>query len=553
MRLQPMFESFKKIPTAKVAGGVALISTLLVIYLHVVFGMHAGALWRDEVTSLEIATMRTFSEMWSNLSFDSFPVLFLLVLRVVAGVPETATDAELRILGITVGLLIMGAIWLNSRWLRLGFPLVSLALIGLNPMIIRYGDSIRAYGLGIALVLLALGAMWRLVESFTPGRAAIATLSAILSVQCLYHNSILLFAICLGAAAVTAHRRQFKQMFFVLLLGAISAASLLPYVPMIQRVHSWNFVWKAPFTLSVLWRKLAEMLGSPVSLGVWAWIALFFLAVLGGIWTFSSPSEKNAPGTNRDRVLFAVVTLLIGTVGYGAFLRVLGYAMRPWYYIVFAAFAATCIELIFASVSGARWLLAARTAFALIFTGVTIYPAAQALQFRQTNIDLIATHLQSLASRDDLILINPWFYAISFRHHYHGLTLCTTIPPIQDLRSHRVDIFVRQMMSPATMRPVLQTMGDTLRAGHAIWLVGPLDFLPSGQTPRSVPPWIDGANDWNAGDFSRMWSEQAGFFVQKHAVSFERVQVPNKQLVNRYENVPLSVIRGWHEGQTASQ
>jgi hypothetical protein len=79
-----------------------------------------------------------------------------------------------------------------------------------------------------------------------------------------------------------------------------------------------------------------------------------------------------------------------------------------------------------------------------------------------------------------------------------------------------------------------------------------LDFLPSGQTPRSVPPWIDGANGLNVGDFSRMWSEQAGFFVQQHAESFERVQVPNKQLVNRYENVPLSVIRGWREGWTAS-
>lgn len=178
-----MIETFKKIPATKVAGGVALFSTLLSIYLHIVFGMHAGALWRDEVNSLEIATMRTFTEMWSNLCFDSFPALYFLVLRVVAGVPATASDAALRVFGVSVGLLTLGVIWLNSRWLRLGFPLLSLALIGLNPMIIRYGDSIRAYGLGIALMLLVLGAMWRLVESFTPSRAAIAVLSAVLSVN----------------------------------------------------------------------------------------------------------------------------------------------------------------------------------------------------------------------------------------------------------------------------------------------------------------------------------------------------------------------------------
>src|SRR5436190_23574106 len=121
----------------RIAGMVAATGTVLAIGLHIVFGMHAGALWRDEVSSLDIATMHTFVEMWSNLGFDSIPVLFLLVLRMVAGVPATVSDAVLRVLGFSVGLLILGVIWLNSRWLRLGFPLLSLALIGLNPMIIR--------------------------------------------------------------------------------------------------------------------------------------------------------------------------------------------------------------------------------------------------------------------------------------------------------------------------------------------------------------------------------------------------------------------------------
>ena len=77
------------------------------------------------------------------------------------------SDDALRVFGVSIGLLILGVIWLNARWLRLGFPLLSLALIASQSDVIRYGDSIRAYGLGIALMLLALGAMWRLVESFT--------------------------------------------------------------------------------------------------------------------------------------------------------------------------------------------------------------------------------------------------------------------------------------------------------------------------------------------------------------------------------------------------
>ena len=273
-----MIESLKKIPAARVAGGVALCGTLLAISLHIVFGMHAGALWRDEVSSLEVATMRTFAEMWSNLCFDSFPALYFLVLRGVAGVPATVSDGALRVFGVSIGLLILGTIWLNSRWLRLGFPLLSLALIGFNPMIIRYGDSIRAYGLGIALILLAMGAMWRLVESFTPGRAAIAGFSAVLSVQCLYYNSILLFAICLGAAAVTVCRRRFKETLIVLGIGGISAVTILPYVPTIQRVHLWSFIWQAPFTPAELRRTFGSWLE------ITAWVVLFAVVIVGGLW-----------------------------------------------------------------------------------------------------------------------------------------------------------------------------------------------------------------------------------------------------------------------------
>ena len=534
-----MIETFKKIPATKVAGGVALFSTLLSIYLHIVFGMHAGALWRDEVNSLEIATMRTFTEMWSNLCFDSFPALYFLVLRVVAGVPATASDAALRVFGVSVGLLTLGVIWLNSRWLRLGFPLLSLALIGLNPMIIRYGDSIRAYGLGIALMLLVLGAMWRLVESFTPSRAAIAVLSAVLSVQCLYYNAILLFAICLGAASVTARRRQVKETLVMFAIGGISAATLLPYLPTIQRVHLWNYIWKAPFTPA----ELVRTFGSRLEIA--AWIFLFALTLIAGVWTMGGKSAGPNGQATTERILFGLVTLVIGTVGYAGFIGVLGYLTQPWYYIAFVAFAATCTEVVLASIWTREWSLLARATFTFAMVSIGVYPAWHALQFGQTNVDVVAAQLQTQAAPNDLILINSWNYGISFRRYYHGPANYETIPPIEDLRSHRVDLLKRQMMSPAPMTPVLQRMDETLRGGHTIWLIGSLDFVPPGKEPRAIPPGYDGPNGWVGGNFYAAWAEQAGFLVQSHALHFERVRVPLAQPVSRYENLPLSAIRGW--------
>jgi hypothetical protein len=534
-----MNASLRGISPGRIAGIVAVISTLLASGLHIVFGMHAGALWRDEVNSLEIATMRTFTAMWSNLCFDSFPALFFLVLRMVAGVPATVSDAALRVFGVSIGLLTLGVIWLNSRWLRLGFPLLSLALIGLNPMIIRYGDSIRAYGLGIALMLLVLGAMWRLVESFTPGRAAIAALSAVLSVQCLYYNSILLFAICLGAASVTVRRRQVKETLIVFAIGGISAATLLPYVPTIQRVHLWNFIWKAPFTPAELWRTFGSRLE------IAAWVVLFALALIAGIWTMGRKSADANGQAKTERILFGLVTLVIGTVGYAGFISVLGYLTQPWYYIAFAAFAATCIEMVLASIWTREWSLLARAACTLAIVSVGVYPAWHALHFRQTNVDIVAAQLQTRAAPNDLILINRWNYGISFRRYYHGPANYETIPPIEDLRSHRVDILKRQMMSPAPMTPVLQRMEETLRSGHTIWLIGSLDFVPPGKEPRVIPPGYDGPNGWVGGNFYAAWAEQAGFIVQSHALHFERVRVSLAQPVSHYENLPLSAIRGW--------
>jgi hypothetical protein len=535
-----MIEAFKKIPAAKMAGGVALCSTLLIVYLHVVFGMHAGALWRDEVNSLEIATMHGLSEMWSNLCFDSFPALFFLVLRVVAGVPSTASDAALRVFGVSIGLLILGMIWLNARWLRLGFPLLSLALIGLNPMVIRYGDSIRAYGLGIALMLLVLGAMWRLVESFTPGRALFAAVSAVLSVQCLYYNSILLLAICLGAAAVTMRRRQIKETLTVFAIGGISAATLLPYVPTIRRVHLWNFIWKAPFTPEELWRTF----GSRLEIAIW--IILFVFALIAGIWTMKrSKFAGDADSVKTERILFGLVALGIGTAGYAGFIRVLGYLTQPWYYIAFAAFAATCIDMVFASIWTGKRSLLARAIVTLAIVGISAYPAWRALHFRQTNVDVVAAQLEAQAAPDDLILINTWNYGISFRHYYHGRAKYETIPPIEDLRAHRVDLLKTQMMAPAPMAPVLKRMAETLRSGHTIWLIGSLNFVPPGKEPQVIPPGYDGSNGWVGGNFYAAWAEQAGFVVQNHALHFERVRVPLAQPVMRYENLPLSAIRGW--------
>src|SRR3954468_23216907 len=100
-----MSKTLRSIPLSRLATAVAIGVTLLSIGLHVTFGLHAGGLWRDEVCSVEIATMPTWAETWANMAFESFPALFVGLLRIVAGVPAAASDPQLRAFGVTIGLL----------------------------------------------------------------------------------------------------------------------------------------------------------------------------------------------------------------------------------------------------------------------------------------------------------------------------------------------------------------------------------------------------------------------------------------------------------------
>ena len=257
---------------------------LLVTTLHIRFVTNVGGLWRDEVNSVNLATLPSFAEMWRVLDFDSFPALFFAVLRGWTAMFGANDDLALRALGLITGLGILGAAWASGRSFGIKWPVLSLALIGLNPMLIRYGDSTRAYGLGILLILLTLRGFWRLVDSPGPPttrRIIEATLLAVLSVQCLYYNSVLLLAIAAGAMAVALQSHAWRTLFGILGIGMLAAASLLPYIPMMRRVREWTFLVSGPDGgFSWLWTRLCEVLGSPTRLGVWLWPGLAIVGLL---------------------------------------------------------------------------------------------------------------------------------------------------------------------------------------------------------------------------------------------------------------------------------
>ena len=523
----------------------ALILTAFAVGLHITLARHAGGLWRDEVSLINLAAMPALADVWKLNQFDSFPILWHLVVRGWTAVNGAANDTGLRVLGLLVGLGILGSLWLNARkLLRFSVPLVSLALIGFNPEIIRWGDSMRAYGPGILMIIMACGLLWHAVQSPTPRRVALAALGAVLAVQTLYHNAFLVSAICAACIIVAARRGLWRRALIVAGIGLTAGLTLLPYWGTVSRRYQWNMVLQTPLINEKIWLKLSAMLGAAGGFMVAVWVALAAAAIAAACIAQSRRLSPSLSDYQRDLSLFAGSALVLGIVFYTVFLKFLSYNTLSWYYLALVGFSALTIDAALSVFMGTPLMKAARMVIIVLVAVFSFQSSWRAVQVRQTNIDMIAAQLQEKAAKDDLILINSWEMGITFDRYYRGGTPWLTIPPLDSHKLHRYDIVKALMSEREPIKPVIEAMERTLRAGRRVWIVGGLPLFPPGQAPpRTLPPPPLPDTGWHAAPYQASWRGQAGYFLQHHATA-ARVERFG-ELVNQYERPVLEVAWGW--------
>lgn len=530
----------------------AAIITLAIVYLHYVTAVSAGALWRDEANTIALASMPSLSDVWKNLQFESFPLLWLLIVRACAGLAGPMNDAAFRVLGFCVGVGLAGALWFNARSFNKRPPLLSLSLLALSPAVIRYGDSMRAYGFGMLLSVLACALLWRFVESPAPLRFAAAAAAAVCSVQTLFYNAVLLLAFCCGGAAVMIRGRRWRDAALVLLIGLFAAISLLPYLVTIKQAGAWSIIVRSD-NYSFRWfcTKLNE---SIISAGVFLpplWGILFVTAVVACLAAQLRRTHAYISPRQRDAALFALVTLIVGSLVYYVFLRSLSYPTQAWYYLSLLALIATSFDLAASVWTGQRKAFRAALAASVIVLAAAVFvPNLKAARLRMTNIDIVAGTLASIARPGDFVLVNPWYYGVSFRRYYIGPAQWTTIPPISPLLLHRYDLIKEKMMMPDQAEPItplLTRLGEVLRSGNRVYVVGSLPFLQPGEQPLVLPPAPQSGSGWAEGPYISQWAQFTAFFVQHHASNVGIVPVDLTQPVNAFERPLLLVIEGWNE------
>jgi hypothetical protein len=511
----------------------AALVTLFAAYLHVLFFLNAGGLWRDECELVHLSLLPSFSQVWENLPHDSCPILMHLVVRAwSAAASHGNSDAALRVLGLYVGLFLLLAFWLASWTMRKGAPLLAVTLAGLNVMMIRAGDSLRGYGLGSALAVLTLAVIWRLACRPSLASFSCALVAAVLSVQSLYQNAFFVFAACCGGFVLCAMERRWRDTLPIFAVGVAAAVSLLPYIPLLARAH-WYVMYKLGFRFSHGWKQLSMATASPLTGFTWIWVALWIGALATAISVLFWRRDR-LPEHVRALILFAGTSLVVGAAGYALFLKLSEYPTQPWNYVPLMAFSAVCLDTIFLAAS--RWARPAAMILAVVTISTAFLFALPAMKCRQTNVDLIAAQLSTQVTPNDYVIVHPFFCGVTFERYYKATASWTTLPPLEDYTLQRYDLFKAKMQTKDPIAPVIDRITSTLQSGNRVWLVGTIPFT---QEPVPEP------KGWFAGPYSLYWGVQVSQFLSAHCQRSAVVIAPSTNCVNPVENLPVVLVSGW--------
>jgi len=556
--------SLKQLPKPGVETAVALVGTAFSAILLGLTAIYAGPLWRDETNTFNVAQMPSFKDLWHNLPFESFPPLWLLLLRGLSFPGMLGSDAGIRVLGLCVGLFFLAALWLCSRWMGGRTPILSIALLGSLPSLIFIVGANRAYGLAGCLLVLSFGLMWRMLEFPSRSRVLWAGLVCLLFAQCVYYDSIFLCAMLGGGAIVAIRRRQWKALWALMGIGAVSATSMLIYLPIIRQASVYSPMIRSPFfNSSTLWTGLGDSLaarssGDPDGSNghqIWFWIEF----LLAGLVVAFAMQRKPAPvtqspeaketshaRTRSDLALFCVVSMILGIAEYFVFLLKLQFFMQPWYFAGILTFCAISLD----GILGANWpalrpwgLL--RIGFMVVIMALSAKPAWAEAHTRRSNVDVAAAFLSQKAAAGDLIVVQEVWVGITFNRYYRGQTHWLTVPPIDSHQVHRNDLVMEMLKHPDAMVPVLREITGTLRSSNSVWLVGSIPFTrppkpPSAPTPLPpLPPKLQ--TRWWLGSYLEWWNQQVATQLFEYSLQDQPQEIPVRGPVNLLENV--SVVR----------
>src|ERR1700737_441230 len=447
---------------------VAIVLSTTVLFLLIVRTTHAGALWRDECDSVQLARMPRFADVLANLQYTSFPVLFPTLVRAYPPL-FGESDFALRCFGLIAGIALVATTWFHSLSTSRQPPLLLLGLIGLNTTFLTAGTWVRGYGVGSVLMVLAITLALNLLRQVKSSGLLAMLVGALAASQCLFFNGVFIAVVIFAVMAVFLLRREFKSALLLMGFGVAVGIAYVPYILSIYfDVGRGAIILQESVSFSWTWNELNYAFGAPSSVMRWVWLVVVLGAVIGAVWCLWE--QKLTAGLIV--LLFGLTVIAISIPCYCAFMWIVHKPPLQRYYLVFFCSLASAANVIVAILCRLDWVRVARVVIVFALTVTLPFAVWPAMIVRETNIDILARRLEKEADPNDVILVNTWSRGISFNRYYHGPARWLTVPEMQDHRIHRYDLLQAKMTEFFPLDDLEQAMTTALKTGNRVWLVG---------------------------------------------------------------------------------
>jgi len=341
-------------------------------------------------------------------------------------------------------------------------------------------------------------------------------------VQTLYHNVVLVAAVCLGAWAICWRRNNGRVALEILLVAILSATSLLPYAQNLVATAGTSTAIRTGVELLRFFSSYRDTLGFPFTGYLYVWVALAVIVIVRAAAGFWGKPIEAADASEDDLSLFASITLVLVAIGFPIFFWRAQMPMQSWYLLPFLASVAVCFD---AALPAFRGLFRpAFFGFVIATALVSLATTGRIVNRHFSDINLFAQELNATAGPQDYIIVSPWTCGITFNHYFTDTTPWDTLPPVSDHSVHRFDLFQSQTQNTNALAPVLQKISHTLQSGHHIWI---LKCRGASSDP-----------------YSRAWDSQTMHFIATHSSDLKEFQNPSTEIYIT-ESATLLMASGW--------
>ncbi len=517
---------------------LALVLTAASILLHIQLFQNIGEPWRDEVSTLFVATRTSFGEIWSMMYIDTFPILYYLLLHSWIGIFGDTTTA-IRSIGLSLGIAGLLAVWWLGRVLRFRTPILTIALFGISASAIRYGDSVRAYGVGISFAVLMFGAFWKLLENFSARNVTFAAVASLAVVNTTYWGSVLLAAIGASAFLAAVASRRWRQALAIAIICVASAFSLLPYLNSLSFMRDLSFLIQHDIGILEVLSGFRRAASSGYSGNVieWIWLALFAAALCAASWHTGMALSRTVSDAdaNLHHPCFLLFILILVPIAWALFLILNKYAVRPWYLITPMLIFVVTAEASYALFKSNAYLRVARITLGAIIFFAAIGSAPAELAKRATGMRDITAALEKHANPNDLIVLTDWPTGLTFNRLYKGVAPWMTIPDLGHHSVHHFDYLKNRMQDPRGIQTEIMRIKDHLASGKRIFIISGLVELPQANWRVPLPPAPHPYLGWSSGDYNYYWVAQVTHLIRE----------TNSRIDVILPEAPLSSVMFW--------